>query len=76
MESYPSKPESIKNVYFAGQRLLNPGGTRPEAAETGRKASSNIGAGIAIGVFQGKICVQQTAELKEKCSSSFPTDIV
>ncbi len=37
MESYPSKPESIKNVYFAGQRIMVPGGL-PVAAETGRKA--------------------------------------
>ncbi|HHU50335.1 MAG TPA: NAD(P)/FAD-dependent oxidoreductase [Firmicutes bacterium] len=37
MESYPSKPESIKNVYFAGQRLVNPGGL-PVAVETGRRA--------------------------------------
>lgn len=37
MESYPSKPESIQNVYFAGQRLMIPGGL-PVAVETGRKA--------------------------------------
>lgn len=36
-KSYPSKPESIKNIYFAGQRLMAPGGL-PVAAETGRKA--------------------------------------
>ena len=35
--SYPSKPESIKNIYFAGQRLMVPGGL-PIAAGTGRKA--------------------------------------
>lgn len=37
MESYPTKPQSIKNLYFAGQRLAVPGGL-PVAAETGRKA--------------------------------------
>ena len=37
MESYPSKPESIQNIYFGGQRLTSPGGL-PVAAETGRKA--------------------------------------
>jgi len=37
MESYPSVPESIKSLYFAGQRLMVPGGL-PVAAETGRKA--------------------------------------
>ena len=37
MESYPTKPQSIKNLYFAGQRLTVPGGL-PVAAETGRKA--------------------------------------
>jgi phytoene dehydrogenase-like protein len=37
MESYPTKPEKIKNLYFAGQRLTPPGGL-PVAAETGRKS--------------------------------------
>ncbi len=37
MESYPSKPENMQNLYFAGQRLMVPGGL-PVAAETGRKA--------------------------------------
>lgn len=37
MESYPTKPQNIKNLYFAGQRLTVPGGL-PVAAETGRKA--------------------------------------
>ncbi|KPU44327.1 phytoene desaturase (lycopene-forming) [Oxobacter pfennigii] len=37
MQSYPSKPESISNLYFAGHRLMIPGGL-PIAAETGRKA--------------------------------------
>jgi hypothetical protein len=36
-EYYPSKPESIQNVYFAGQRLRSPGGL-PAALETRRKA--------------------------------------
>ncbi len=35
--SYPSMPKSIKNVYFAGQRLQSPGGL-PVALDTGRKA--------------------------------------
>lgn len=37
MQAYPSKPESIQNVYFAGQRLVNPGGL-PVALDTGRRA--------------------------------------
>lgn len=37
MESYPTKPAGIENVYFAGQRLMIPGGL-PVAAETGRRA--------------------------------------
>jgi phytoene dehydrogenase-like protein len=36
-KSYPSKPESIKNVYFASQRLSGPGGT-PVAVDSGRTA--------------------------------------
>jgi phytoene dehydrogenase-like protein len=36
-EYYPSKPESIQNVYFAGQRLRSPGGL-PVAVDSGRKA--------------------------------------
>lgn len=36
-ETYQTKPESIKNVYFAGQRMSLPGGL-PVALETGRKA--------------------------------------
>ncbi|MEX1308467.1 MAG: NAD(P)/FAD-dependent oxidoreductase [Eubacteriales bacterium] len=34
---YPQKPETIENVYFAGQRLRSPGGL-PMAADSGRKA--------------------------------------
>lgn len=37
MKGYPSKPEKIQNIYFAGQRLVPPGGL-PVAVETGRKA--------------------------------------
>lgn len=53
MERYPSKPESIKNLYFAGQRLMPPGGL-PGALETGRRAVQYlcIDAGE---VFQGSI---------------------
>ena len=37
MKGYPSKPEKIQNIYFAGQRLMNPGGL-PVALDTGRRA--------------------------------------
>lgn len=37
MKSYPSKPQSIRNVYFAGQRVSPPGGM-PVALDTGRRA--------------------------------------
>lgn len=53
MESYPSKPESIKKVYFAGQRLMSPGGL-PVAVETGRKAVQYLCRDTGT-VFQGKI---------------------
>lgn len=36
-EYYPSRPESIQNVYFAGQRLRSPGGL-PVAVDSGRRA--------------------------------------
>lgn len=36
-EYYPSKPASIENLYFAGQRLRSPGGL-PVALDSGRKA--------------------------------------
>ncbi|MEN4013999.1 MAG: NAD(P)/FAD-dependent oxidoreductase [Bellilinea sp.] len=52
MESYPTKPEKIKNLYFAGQRLLSPGGL-PAAAETGRKAVQYLCVDTNT-VFQGK----------------------
>jgi phytoene dehydrogenase-like protein len=41
MESYPTKPEKIKNLYFAGQRLMPPGGL-PAAAVTGRRAVQHL----------------------------------
>lgn len=53
MESYPSKPENIKNVYFAGQRIMIPGGL-PVAAETGRKAVQYLCRDTNM-VFQGNI---------------------
>jgi phytoene dehydrogenase-like protein len=34
---YPAKPESIQNVYFAGQRQRSPGGL-PVAVDSGRRA--------------------------------------
>lgn len=52
MTTYPSKPEGIKNVYFAGQRLMGPGGL-PVAAETGRKAVQYLCKDTDT-VFQGK----------------------
>jgi phytoene dehydrogenase-like protein len=39
--SYPSKPESIQRVYFAGQRLQTPGGL-PVALVTGRTAVQQL----------------------------------
>ena len=36
-KNYPSKPENIQNLYFAGQRLMTPGGL-PVALTTGRTA--------------------------------------
>ncbi|MDF2685196.1 MAG: amine oxidase [Clostridia bacterium] len=53
MESYPTKPEGIKNVYFAGQRIMPPGGL-PVAAETGRKAVQYLCRDTDT-VFQGNI---------------------
>ncbi|HOR85948.1 MAG TPA: NAD(P)/FAD-dependent oxidoreductase [Bacillota bacterium] len=53
MTTYPSKPESIQNVYFAGQRLSGPGGL-PAAAETGRKAVQYLCRDTNT-VFQGNI---------------------
>lgn len=53
MESFPSKPEGIKNLYFAGQRLTVPGGL-PVAAETGRKAVQYLCRDTDT-VFQGQM---------------------
>lgn len=53
MESYPTKPESIANLYFAGQRLMVPGGL-PVAVETGRKAVQYLCLDTDT-VFQGSI---------------------
>jgi len=39
--SYPSKVPSVKNLYFAGQRILPPGGL-PVAVITGRKAAQYL----------------------------------
>ena len=51
--TYPSKPETIQNVYFAGQRLMIPGGL-PVAAETGRKAVQYLCKDTGT-VFQGSM---------------------
>ncbi len=53
MKSYPSKPESINNLYFAGQRIMSPGGL-PAAAETGRRAVQYLCRDTNT-VFQGNI---------------------
>jgi phytoene dehydrogenase-like protein len=41
MRSYPCKPRSIANLYFAGQRMLAPGGL-PVAVLTGRHAVQRL----------------------------------
>ncbi|MFB0921584.1 MAG: NAD(P)/FAD-dependent oxidoreductase [Oscillospiraceae bacterium] len=51
--NYPLKPESIQNVYFAGQRLVSPGGL-PVALETGRRAVQYL-CKDADTVFQGSL---------------------
>lgn len=38
---YPNKPESIRNLYFAGQRLTTPGGV-PVALTSGRAAAQHL----------------------------------
>jgi phytoene dehydrogenase-like protein len=53
MRGYPSKPEKIQSLYFAGQRLVPPGGL-PVAAETGRKAVQYLCRDTDI-TFQGNI---------------------
>lgn len=50
---YPSKPESVRNVYFAGQRLREPGGL-PVALDSGRKAVQTLCRDVDA-VFQGRI---------------------
>jgi len=51
--SYPSKPESINNIYFAGQRLMTPGGLTA-ALTTGRTAVQFLCKDTDT-VFQGSI---------------------
>ncbi|WP_139650623.1 phytoene desaturase family protein [Raoultibacter phocaeensis] len=41
MRSYPAKPEGVAGVYFAGQRLVAPGGL-PTAVETARTAVQHL----------------------------------
>ncbi|MDR2748007.1 MAG: NAD(P)/FAD-dependent oxidoreductase [Treponema sp.] len=48
---YPVKPKTVKNLYFAGQRLIPPGGL-PVAAETARKAVQYLCLDTGA-VFQG-----------------------
>lgn len=50
---YPSKPESVRNAYFAGQRLREPGGL-PVALDSGRKAVQTLCRDVDA-VFQGCI---------------------
>jgi phytoene dehydrogenase-like protein len=52
-KDYPSKPDSIKNLYFAGQRLMPPGGL-PVAAVTGRTAAQHLCKDTNT-VFQGNL---------------------
>jgi phytoene dehydrogenase-like protein len=49
---YPVKSRSVKNLYFAGQRLIPPGGL-PVAAETGRRAVQHLCLDTGA-VFQGR----------------------
>lgn len=51
MVSYPAKPEGIASVYFAGQRLVAPGGL-PTAADTARTAIQHLCRDTGT-VFQG-----------------------
>lgn len=51
--SYPCKPSSMNNVYFAGQRLQSPGGL-PVALTTGRTAVQHLCLDTDS-VFQGNI---------------------
>lgn len=50
-KSYPVKPEKTERLYFAGQRLMSPGGL-PVALETGRKAAQYLCKDAGT-VFQG-----------------------
>lgn len=50
---YPCKPDSIRNVYFAGQRLRSPGGL-PVALTSGRTAVQHLCLDTDT-VFQGNI---------------------
>ncbi len=50
---YPCKPESISNLYFAGQRLITPGGC-PVALTTGRTAAQHLCLDTDT-VFQGNL---------------------
>ncbi|HWQ80173.1 MAG TPA: NAD(P)/FAD-dependent oxidoreductase [Anaerovoracaceae bacterium] len=58
-EDYPYKPETIKNVYFAGQRIMPPGGL-PVAVATGRTAVQYLCRDTNT-VFQGKYLMQQNS---------------
>jgi phytoene dehydrogenase-like protein len=60
--SYPSKPETIKNVYFASHRLMPPGGL-PVALETGRKAVQYLCKDTDT-VFQGKLASADRAVIR------------
>lgn len=53
VEGYPSKPESISNLYFAGQRISPPGGL-PVAVETARRAVQYLCLDTNT-VFQGEL---------------------
>lgn len=52
MQEYPIANESLKNLYFAGQRMMTPGGL-PGAFDTGRKAVQYLCRDTDM-VFQGK----------------------
>lgn len=53
MTRYPAKPDTISNLYFAGHRLVAPGGL-PTALETGRNAIQYLCLDTDT-VFQGSI---------------------
>lgn len=52
MITYPCKPKNISCLYFAGQRMVTPGGL-PVAAYTGRNVIQNLCKDFGM-VFQGK----------------------